>query len=122
MINITNVMTDLNYDLSGIANNSIIDNPAGWLSSTDQAAGGYIAITILAVIGLVLFLTMRESEKVNSDSEAFVYAGLITTFAGILLFVIDTGTGAKLITWVQLVPFILLTAIGIFINFTNRKY
>lgn len=122
MSNITNVMTDLNYNLSGIANNSIIDNPAGWLSSTDQAAGGYMAITILAVVALVLFLTMRESDKVNSDSEAMVYAGLITTFAGIMLFVIDTSTGFKLITWAQLVPFILLTAIGMFINFSNRTY
>ena len=118
MSNITNAM-EANWNLTKIATGSdIVNNPAGWLQTFDGVLGNFMIITFMGVIMWILFLSMRNN--VNNDTEALSYSGLITVIAGIFLFVIDTGTGTKLISWGALLPFIVITAFAFFMNFTNR--
>ena len=113
------IMTNYTYDVSSMINSSIIDNPTGWLSGLNVGVGGFLMLGLLASIGIILFLSMRNF--VTSDSEALSYSGLVVSIAGILIFVINTG-GAKLITWPQLLPFFLITAIAFYVDFTSRNY
>jgi len=117
-----NVITDLNYNMSSLINGVMMDDPSTWLSSWNQLTGGWALWVLLLVIGLVLFLGMRHNGRVESDTEALSYAGLMISIVGMLLFVIQTDNGYKLIEWYMLAPILIVTAIAIFLNFSNRNY
>lgn len=109
----------VNYDLTSLTSSSVIDNPATVLSNWNVMMNGTGIFVLLGVIGLVLFFAARKF--VDSDTEALSYSGFIITFAGLLLFLVDTGTGEKLLGWGYLVIIILITAIATYMNFVNRR-
>lgn len=122
MINCTNIM-ECNYNLTNIINQTAISDPPLWIANLNAELLGYLIIVIVAVFGVLLFLEVRKFDEV-SDSEAVAYAGLFTSFIGLLLFVINIVTmpNVKLITWPQLVPILVITSIGIISHFINRRF
>jgi len=109
----------VNYNITALTNVSVIDNPGDWLSVWNGMMDGFGIFVMLGVVGIVLFLAVRK--YVDSDTEALSYAGFIITFAGILLFLVETVDGSKLLSWGYLVIIILITAIANYLNFVNRK-
>lgn len=110
----------INYNITALTSLSAVDNPGNVLNWWNQAIGGFGVFVLLAVIGLVLFLASRK--YVTSDTEALSYAGFIVSFAGIMLFLITTDTGDKLIGWGYLVIIFLITSVSTYLNFINRKF
>ena len=121
MVNST--IINATYDLTNIINASAIEDPPFWLASVNEAVGGYIIFTLLAVFTVILFLEARKNENV-SDTEAAVYSGLIASIVGTLLFVVDITAmpGVKILQWTHLLPFIVLTGVSIVANYFNRKF
>jgi len=119
MVNVSNPLTS-NYNLTGLTNFDMVNDPTGWLINFQSLSGVPIVGTALVGVGVVLFFIMREN--VNSDSEALAYSGLITSIAGILLFLVKNGSGVPLVGWGFLVPIFLITAFSILANMIGRNY
>lgn len=116
----TNFMEGCTYNLSKIFNNDIINSPHNWVAAYNGLLDGYPIIILLAVIGILLYLGIKRDT--GFDSEAVVYSGIITTFCGLLLFLIKIDEGTKLVTWPYLVPFVVITFIAIIANYVNKKF
>lgn len=110
----------VNYNLTALSNISVLDAPADAIVWWNSSLGGFAVFTLLAVIGLILFLAMRKF--VDSDSEAIGYSSFIMTIVGIFLFVIETSSGDKILSWPYLIIIIIITAISNFLNFINRRF
>ena len=110
MVNASNIMEN-NFNLTKIFTRDPIENPTKWFGAFNELMSGYFTITVLTVVGGVLFLLMRNNPN-TSDTEAVVYSGLVCSVVGLLLFLADimTGNTTKLITWTQLMPFMVITA------------
>ena len=125
MTNFTGSILNQTYDLTKLItsdSNSIIDNPTLWLARWNLEMQNIGIVTFIYVFAMILFLVIRKGPEVK-DSEALVYAGFSISILGIILFIIDTTlTGVKLISWVQLLPLIIITAVGIILNYINRNY
>ncbi len=124
MANFTGSILEQNYNLTKLitaGNESAIDNPTLWLTNWNIQMGNIGIVTFLYLFATVLFLVARAKPEIK-DSEALLYAGLAGTIIGLLLFVIDIATlpGIKLITWIQLLPIIVITAFAIIMNYINR--
>jgi len=114
------ILENYTYNLTNILSTDIIDAPNNWLAAFNHEMMGFPIITMLLVIGVVLFIGARSINV--KDSEAAVYSGLIISFVGLLLFFIDTGNYVKLITWTQEFLLILITAIAILMNKVMKRY
>lgn len=126
MTNFTGSILEQNYNLTKLmtaGNGSAIDNPPLWLANWNIEMGNIGLVTFLYVFAAILFFVIRRRPEVK-DSEAIIYAGLMGTFIGVLLFVIELTAlpGYKLITWAQLLPIIVITAFGVILNYVNRNY
>jgi len=110
------------YDLTNIISKNAINDPPYWLALINQQVGGFIFVAFLAVLGVVLWLIQKNNG--STDGESIAYSGLICTVVGALLFVIQISLlpNVKLLTWVQLLPFFIITAIAMFMNSVTRKY
>lgn len=108
------------FDLTPITNTSIIDTPVDWLYYIDGFLNHYMIIGILLLIGVVLFFGMKK--VINSEVEALGFSSIIITFFGLLLFLAKTTAGESLLSFAKLSPFVIITLIVIYINFSNRKY
>ena len=114
-------LTDCGYNFSRLIGDDVINNPSNWLAALNTELSGIFIITLLVVFGFVLFLVMnKKSDTTTIESAAF--AGIIISITGVLLFVIDVTVGAKLITWQQLLPIIIITAITIGIYKATQRY
>ena len=117
-------MENFTYNLTKIVSTDIIDDPTQWIFNFNSEMGGTIIIAGLATLAIVLFLLARNLENVQGrvkDSEAAVYSGLIVSVIGLLLFFIEVG-GEKILTFEQLLIFLVATGIAILINSINRYY
>lgn len=126
MSNFTGSILEQNYNLTKLmtaGNSSAIDNPPLWFANWNIQMGNIGIVTLLYVFAALLFFFIRRRPEVK-DSEAIIYAGLVGTFIGVLLFVIELTAlpGYKLITWAQLLPIIVITAFGVILNYVNRNY
>lgn len=119
MVNISDPLTS-NYNLSGLTSNDIITNPGSWLINFQSISGIPWVGTLLIGVGVVLFFVMRSN--VSTDSEAMAFSGIITSIAGILLFLVKNSVGTPLVGWAFLLPIFLITAFSIFMNMTARNY
>jgi len=120
MVNLTNPMTS-NYNITAlIQGTDAVNSPSTWLSNLQIISGIPLATVLLVGAGIILFFVMRQN--VNNDSDALTYSGLMISFAGILMFLVETGTGIKLVSWAVLIPIFLITAFAIFSNMTGRNY
>lgn len=111
------------YDLTRIFHEDAIEEPTRWLHTVNIELNSLIIIVFLAIFALVIFLTSRSLDNV-SDSEAAVYAGLITSIISLLLFVVEVSgvTDAKLLSWPYVALFFVLTAIAILVNHWARRW
>lgn len=121
MVNCTSDFVEgCTYNLSKLFNNDVINAPHNWLGAYNGMLDGYPIIMLLAVIGILLYLGIKKTS--GYDSEAAVYSGIITTFFGIILFLIRIDDGTKLVTWPYLVPFVVLTFVAIIANYVNKRF
>lgn len=118
-----NLTALMGVGVEGSSNPSAIDDPPLWVARWNQELGNWGIVTFLYVFSALLFLVIRRRPEVK-DSEATLYAGLVGSVLGILLFVIDIVAlqGYKLITWGQLLPVVVITAFSIILNMANRNY
>jgi len=126
MTNFTGSILEQNYNLTSLmtaGNGSAIDNPPLWFANWNIQMGNIGLITFLYVFTAILFFVIRRRPEVK-DSEALLYAGLAGTVIGVLFFVIELTAlpGYKLVTWAQLLPMIVITALAIILNYINRNY
>jgi len=119
MSNITNPLNQT-FDLTAITNTNIVDTPVDWLYYIDGFLNHYMIVSILLLIGVVLFFGMKK--VINSEVEALGFASVVISFFGLLLFLARTTAGEPLLSFVKLSPFIIITLIVIYINFSNRRY
>ena len=121
MVNCTSSITEgCKYNLTKVFSADIVNAPHDWLGNYNGLMDGYPVIILLAIVAILLYLGMRKEE--TYDSVAAVYAGLITTFGGLMLFFIRLSDGTKLLDWPQLLPFVVLTGLAIIINYVNKKW
>ena len=123
MTNITpqNILTGYNYNLSTLISDAAIEQPSNWFANFNELLDYFPATVFLAAFGIIVFVILKFKTQ-SSDSEALAYSGIVTTFIGVLMFVMSSVSGVKVLSWVQFVPFIILTAIFIFINMSNKNY
>lgn len=119
MVNATDIWS-ANYNLSAFLGTGAVDNPANFVSNLQVVSHVPLFSVLLVGIGLVLFFVMRNN--VTTDSEALAYSGLITSISGILLFLVQTTSGVKLVSWFLLAPIFLITAFALFSNMSSRNY
>ena len=84
----------------------------------NQGINGWLMTMILLSMGIVLYMLFRS--VTSSDTGALAGAGMFTVFAGLLLFMVDMLVLPKLITWTQLLPFIIATVVFIYLHYQNR--
>lgn len=123
MTNFTGNILEQTYNLTPLMDGSIVDEPVSWLANFNLSMGGIVFITFLYVFIAVLFLVVRRRDEVK-DSEAALYAGLMGTIIGVMVFLIRTGVAEapKLIEWGALLPIIVITALMVIFNYINRNY
>lgn len=121
MTNVTNILTDYTFDLSTIISSQAIEHPDNWLASFNALLGYWPIGISLILIGVVLALLYRRNEG-SSDAESIAAAGFIITFIGILLFIVETVSGIKLLTWVQFVPIVIITGFAFAIHMMGKQY
>ncbi len=115
-----------NYNLTKLmsaGNDSAIDNPTQWIANWNIEMNDIGIVTFLYVFAGLLFLIIRKLPEVK-DSEALLYAGLVSTVLGIFIFAIDITTipDYKLLKWAALLPIIVITAFAIVLNYANRNF
>lgn len=110
------------YDLTGIISRAAIDDPPLFLALINNQLGGWLIVTLVAVFGIALWIIQKRAGV--EDSEAILYSGIITTIAASLLFAITIVAlpGSKLMTWVQVAPFFVITCVAIIANHVRKRY
>ena len=121
MVNGTDILSDFTFNISTIISSQAIERPDNWLASFNALLGYWPVFTFLILFGVVLALSYRQKEGA-SDSESIVAAGFITTFIGILLFIIETVSGIKLLTWAQFVPIVVITGLAFAMHKMGKQY
>jgi hypothetical protein len=102
---------DANYNLTKIFSNDVINNTDAFFVAFNNELGGVFFFGILVVIGIIMFVGLKYSGSSDSDSQALTFAGIITTFVGIVFVVLG------LVTWAWMIPIVVITLIALFVNF-----
>jgi len=116
-----NIMEDFTYNLTKVFSSDIIERPDVWIGTMNNLLNGWIMVSFLVVLAIVLFLMSKRIDDV-SDSQAAMYSGIVTSILGILLFFIEPVEGMKLISFIQLVPFFTVTLLAVAYNRFVKRY
>lgn len=121
MVNETLIMEG-NYNLTKLISFDVIGNPTQWLANYNSEMSSYAIFTILLLIGLILFFTIRTRPE-STDAEALLYSSIICAISGLFLFLVDVSVdiGVKLITWEQLVVFMVIAFVAIIVKYANTS-
>lgn len=119
MINATDFMQGY-YNLSKVISTDMIEDPTTWLFNFNVEMGGLFVVGSLLAFGVALFFIARNLEGVK-DSEAAVASGFVLSVIGTLLFFIEVG-GDKILSFDQLLLFLIITAVSIIVNIAVRKH
>lgn len=111
----TSVM-EANYNLTKILSNDLITDTNTWAITLNNELGGVLAISFIAVVGIVIFVGMRTNNVVQTDTEAGSFAGFISSILSIFFLVLG------LVSWVYCLPVFVITAIFIYLNFTRQNF
>jgi hypothetical protein len=111
---------NMTFDVTNIANASVVVTPVDFLYNIDSALNHYLIVSILFLLGFGLFFAMKK--VIDSEVEALGYSGIVIVFFGLLLFLARTTEGEPLLSFIKLTPFIIVTAITVYINFSNRRF
>jgi hypothetical protein len=117
----TDILSNYSYNITALISDAAVENPETWLASFNALMGYWPIFILLILFGIVLFNLYKQKGDV-SDSEAISAAGFITTFIGILLFVIEATNGYKLLSWAQFVPIVVVTAIAFAVHKMSKNY
>lgn len=109
------------YDIGGLFAIDPISNGPSWLGAVNTELGGWFMLSVLVVVGLILFLAARKLDGV-SDTRALVYAGFISSFSGMLLVIVSLTTENNLLGWEQWSVVFILTLIAIGLDKANVTY
>lgn len=120
MTTLNNSAADIYYNLSGLASDEVVTNTGMWLANFNAQGGGIIVPGIIIAIGVFIFITLRFITK--NDTQSWSYAGTVCTFISFLLFIIETGSYPKLVSWQFFLIVIIVTALGLFLHTINRDY
>jgi len=115
------IMENYTYNLTKIISDDIINEPTSWLVNLNGELGGFVITAFLAVLAIVLFILARQNDNIK-DSAAAVYSGLVVSVIGLLFFFIEPVTSVKLLTFNQLLIFLVATSISILIDRVARNY
>lgn len=115
------ILTNYTYNISTLISEQAIEAPENWLASFNSLLGYWPIFILLILFGVVMFNLYKQKGD-TSDAEALSAAGFITTFIGILLFVIEATNGYKLLSWTQFVPIVVITAIAFAIHKMSKNY
>lgn len=113
------IMENGTYNLTKIISTDIINDPSGWMVNFNSEMGGFVFVSMLIVLAIVLFILARTLDDVK-DSKAAVYSGLITSVIGFVLFLVEYE-GSKIISFEQWFVFLVATAIAILIDRIGRN-
>lgn len=119
MSNITNIMENGTYNLSKIISTDMLENPASWLANFNGEMNGQFIIFCLGASLLTLFFIARTLDGVT-DSEAAVASTLVISIVATLLFFIVVE-GQKLLSFDQLMIFLVLMAVSVLGNEINKR-
>lgn len=95
-----------------------VDSLGSLLQVTDQAAGGFLGIGLLIIIFAVIVIVLLKNDR--SIGEAVTGGGFFAAICGIILRAIPSNLGGQLIPYKIIVIFIIITAIGMFLLFSDR--
>ena len=112
---VNNTIIEGTYNLSSIISGDIINDPTNWLISFNSELSGLLIVSFMVVFAIVLFVIARQNDDVK-DSRAAVYSGLVVSVIGLLLFFIEPNGGDKLLSFGQLLIFLVATSISILID------
>ncbi len=122
--NTTDILINGTYDLTTIISDDIIEAPVKWIAHYNAEMSGFFVITFLILFGLLLYRMTKE--RGFSDPQAVMFAGFITTFVGLIAFLLsisaDPANIGKIITWAQLMPFIVITMVAIVVDKTGAEF
>lgn len=105
------IMENLTYNLTKIISTDIINEPNTWLFNFNNEMSGILFLSFMVVFAIVLFLLARQLEGVP-DTQAAVYSLLIVSVLGLLLFFIEVD-GSKLLSFEQLLPFLIALSLSV---------
>lgn len=110
------------WNLTSIISKDAINDPPAWLAGINMQLGGWMFVSFIAVFCIVLWIWQRNAGA--PDSEAILWSGLIGTIILVLLWVINIAAmpNVKIVTWVQVAPFFIITCIALLLNSANRRY
>ena len=117
----SNILTDYNFNLSTLVSPAAIEQPTHWLISLNSQMAYLPIVTLLGLFGISTFILLKNKGDV-SDGEALAFAGIVSTFAGLLLFIVEAVNGVKLLTWEYLLIFVVIAAIGVFLHKASKNY
>lgn len=118
-----NTIINGTFDLSTLISTNPIDQPVNFIALFNELLGGYIVVSILLVLGVIVFLISRSVTQ--DDLRASIQASFISSFVGLLVFLVEvTGvTGVdKLLTFGQLTPFLVVFAGLLFYQWSTSNY
>lgn len=114
------IMENYTYNLTGIVSADLINDPTRWAYSFNTELGGLWIIGLMAAFAIGLFFMAYKIGDIK-HSKAAVYSGLVTSVIGLLLFFIEVD-GNKLLTFPQLMIFLVATGIAILIDKIARNW
>ncbi|MCK4522460.1 MAG: hypothetical protein KAU20_07845 [Nanoarchaeota archaeon] len=117
------ILDNYTYNLTSIISGDIITEPTRWIANVNLQLGSLMIVTFLVIFGVVLFLAARRKDNI-SDSEAASFAGIVISFIGMLLFVIDIVglPDVKLLEWTHLLPIMVITGLALLANYVNKRF
>ena len=122
MSNVTpNILTDYKYNMSLLFSDAAVETPHYWLADFNAKLGYFPIATALTLLGVVLFFIMKNRPD-TSDIESAAYAGIMCSFIGLLLFIIEGVNGMKLLSWSAYSPIIVLTSIFILLHVGSKRF
>lgn len=116
------ILWNYTYNMTGIVGVNVANETERWVGSVNEALGGVMFLGLLIAFGIILFVSIRSTHPNLSDTKSLMWSGLITTFTGVLLFIVDTGLGVKLIEWQYLLPVILITGLAALLDKMSKRY
>ena len=118
MVNCTNPMECV-YNITALTNTNPLNDPTTWVKTVDGFASGWLVITLLIIIGLTVFLI---SKKTMGETQSLAFTGITMSITAVLLFLAETSSGEKLLSWTPVLIILLLTSIAIYFNSLQKNY
>jgi len=109
------------YDIGGFMNLDPISDGPNWLGAFNASLDGWFSLSLLIVVGLVLFLSSRTLDGI-SDTAALMYSSFIISVVGVFLLLIDLSSGYELLGFAQWSIIFTLFLVSLALHKMNLTY